>query len=66
MEACILFFSIFIVSFFINGVFYPLGILSIVKKNVKIFKFFANFCMYTAIATVFMIYINVYNLIFIC
>ena len=58
LEANNLFNMIFFLSLIINIVFYPLGLFSIMAKNVKLFKFFANFSMYTAITTVFMIYIN--------
>jgi len=57
-EAALIFYLVFILSFSINIVFYPLGLYSLISKKVQIFKIFSSFSMYTAILTVFIIYIN--------
>jgi hypothetical protein len=57
-EASLLFYTIFMISFVLNSAFYPLGFYSLVSKKVNIFKMFSTYSLYTAILTVFIIYLN--------
>jgi hypothetical protein len=57
-EASLVFYTIFMISFVLNSVFYPLGFYSLVSKKVHIFKMFSTYTLYTAILTVFIIYLN--------
>jgi hypothetical protein len=57
-EAAILFYTVFILSLFLNSIFYPLGFYSLITKKVNMFKVFSIYALYTAILTVFIIYIN--------
>lgn len=58
-EASRFFNVIFIFLFIINMIFYPLGFYSISLKKVKLLKYLALFSLYTAVSTVFVIYINI-------
>ena len=60
IEASMFFNCVFIGFLIINSVYYPLGFYSITNKQVKYLKIFANFSIYSGIATVFIIYINIY------
>lgn len=58
-EANMFFNFAFIMLLALNLVYYPLGLISISMKKIKQLKYFAILSLYTAIATVFVIYINV-------
>lgn len=57
-EAALFFYTIFMICFLLNLVFYPLGFYSLVTKRVSTFKIFSSYCLYTAIITIFIVYIN--------
>lgn len=57
-EAAILFYVVFLASLLLNVIFYPLGFYSLISKKVNLFKTFSSYSLYTAILTVFIIYIN--------
>jgi hypothetical protein len=57
-EAALFFYTIFLICFGLNLAFYPLGFYSLTTKKVTTFKFFSSYCLYTAIITVFIVYIN--------
>jgi len=57
-EAAMLFYTFFGVSLLLNMIFYPLGFYSLVSKKVNMLKMFSVFSMYTAIMTIFIIYVN--------
>lgn len=60
IEASMFFNCVFIAFLSSNALFYPLGFYSISNKNVKYLKYFANLSIYSAIGTIFIIYINIY------
>ena len=57
-EAALFFYTIFMLCFLLNLAFYPLGFYSLVSKKVTSFKLFSTYCLYTAIITIFIVYIN--------
>lgn len=58
-EASLFFNGIFCIVILLNAGFYPLGYYALIEKKVKLLKHFSLFALYTAIATIFIIYINV-------
>lgn len=63
-EAASFFYFIFFISFLINLFFYPYGFYSLTKKKVKCLKIYTNVALFTAITTIFLIYINMYIKLF--
>lgn len=57
-EAALIFYTIFTLNLILNLVFYPLSFYSLVTKKLKVFKMFSVYCLYTAIMTVFIVYLN--------
>ena len=43
----------------LNAVYYPLGFYSILQKKVKYLKYFSSISLYSAIACIFIIYVNI-------
>ena len=58
-QACILFYGIFFFNLALNILFYPLGFYSLMTKKIQFMKFFSTFCMYSAFASIFIVYLNV-------
>jgi hypothetical protein len=50
---------VFISSFILDIVYYPLGFISIYLKKYKLLNFFANFSLITGILMIFIVYINI-------
>ena len=58
LDSSLIFYSVFTVMIILNLIYYPFGYIAIVKKNIKILKYFSVFSLYSAIGCIFMIYIN--------
>ena len=50
---------VFISSFILDIIYYPLGFISIYLKKYKLLNFFANFSLITGILMIFIVYINI-------
>ena len=58
-EASLFFNTVFIVYMIINAFYYPFGFYGILQKKIKHLKYFSNLALYSAIGTIFIIYINI-------
>jgi hypothetical protein len=58
-EASLLFNIVFAIIVITNFVFYPLGFYSLISKNVKTFKFFSYYALYSSVLMIFITYLNV-------
>jgi hypothetical protein len=57
-ESLCMFYIIFFMTFILNTVFYPFGFYALITKKIKLMKYFTHFCLYSAIMTLFIIYLN--------
>ena len=60
IEASIFFNCAFVLFMLGNTIYYPVGYYAISNKKIKLLRFFANFSIYSAVATIFLVYMNVY------
>lgn len=58
MEASLLFHTIYFITVILNIMYYPLSFYALSTKKVKVFRLFSTLSLYTAITTIFIIYIN--------
>lgn len=58
-EANIFFNFVFVSFILLNSIYYPLGFYAISSKKIKHLKYFSLLSLYTAVTTVFVIYINI-------
>jgi hypothetical protein len=58
-EILYMFYISLISTCFVSIIFYPLGFAAIHLKNVKIMKTYTNFALFSAILTIFLMYVNV-------
>jgi len=57
-EAHYMFYTIFISMGLVNIVLYPLGMIAIITKKIKLIKFFSKFSLYSSLVIIFMVFIN--------
>lgn len=57
-ESLYLFYSIYGIMVISNVLLYPLGIVALATKKIKILKFFTKYALYSSLAIIFMVFIN--------
>jgi len=58
-QATLLFHGIFFLNLFLNILLYPLGFYSLISKKIQLMKYFSTLCLYTALGSIFIVYLNV-------
>jgi hypothetical protein len=58
-EISLFFNTVIFLLILLNAVYYPLGFYSILQKKVKYLKYFSTISLYSAIACIFIIYVNI-------
>jgi len=62
-EAFFLFYSIYCANIMISVIYFPLGYYAMCKKNIRILRYFVALSIYSAIAIIFLLYLNTILLI---
>lgn len=58
-QASFLFHGIFFFNFALNIIIYPLGFYSLISKKIQFMKYFSSICLYSALGSIFIVYLNV-------